>query len=38
LHADLQVKEPALAPIAPVNGNVGLDRPPDSLIALLEAL
>jgi integrase/recombinase XerD len=38
VHADLQVKEQALARTAPVNGKPGRYRPPDSLLAFLEAL
>jgi integrase/recombinase XerD len=38
LHADLQVKERALARTARVNSKPGRCRPPDSLLALLETL
>ena len=38
LHADLNLKEKALARTRPPNGRTGRYRPPDSLIAWLEAL
>jgi integrase/recombinase XerD len=38
LHADLELKEKALARTKPPNGQAGRYRPPDSLIAWLEAL
>ena len=38
LHADLNLKEKALARTRPPNGRIGRYRPPDSLIAWLEAL
>jgi site-specific recombinase XerD len=38
LHADLELKEQALARTRPPNGLTGRYRPPDSLIACLEAL
>jgi integrase/recombinase XerD len=38
LHADLQLKERALARTRPPNGRAGRYQPPDSLIAWLEAL
>ena len=38
VHADLQVTEQALARTGPVNGKPGRYRPPDSLLAFLEAL
>ena len=38
LHADLTIKEQALARTSPVNGTPGRYRPPDSLLAFLEAL
>ena len=38
VHADLAIKEQALARTAPVNGRPGRYRPPDSLLAFLEAL
>jgi integrase/recombinase XerD len=38
LHADLQVKEQALARTVPVNGKADGYRPPDSVLAFLEAL
>lgn len=38
LHADLELKEKALARTKPPNGRAGRYRPPDSLIAWLEAL
>ena len=38
VHADLQVKEQALARTVPANGKPGRYRPPDSLLAFLEAL
>lgn len=38
LHADLAIKEQALARTAPVNGTPGRYRPPDALLAFLEAL
>jgi integrase/recombinase XerD len=38
MHADLAIKEQALARTAPVNGKPGRYRPPDSLLAFLEAL
>jgi integrase/recombinase XerD len=38
VHADLAIKEQALARTAPVNDKPGRYRPPDSLLAFLEAL
>ena len=38
LHADLNLKEKALARTQPPNGRTGRYRPPDSLINWLEAL
>ena len=38
VHADLAIKEQALARTAPVDGRPGRYRPPDSLLAFLEAL
>jgi hypothetical protein len=38
LHADLTIKEQALARTAPVNGTPGRYRPPDTLLTFLEAL
>jgi integrase/recombinase XerD len=38
LHADLQLKERALAKTAPSNITPGRYRPPDKLLAFLEAL
>ena len=38
LHADLALKEKALARIAPPNTTPGRYRPPDTLLAFLEAL
>jgi len=38
LHADLQLKEQALARTRPPNTRPGRYRPPDTLIAWLEAL
>jgi integrase/recombinase XerD len=38
LHADLELKERALAKIAPPNNPPGRYRPPDRLLAFLEAL
>jgi site-specific recombinase XerD len=38
LHADLTLKEKALARIRPTNSQAGRYRPPDSLLAWLEAL
>ena len=38
LHADLQIKEKALARTRPPNGRASRYQPPDSLIAWLEAL
>ena len=38
LHADLELKEQALARTRPPNGRAGRYQPPDSLIAWLEAL
>jgi len=38
LHADLNLKEKALARTRPPNGRIGRYRPPDNLIAWLEAL
>jgi site-specific recombinase XerD len=37
VHADLTIKEHALARTAPVNGKPGRCQPPDSLLAFLEA-
>ena len=38
LHADLTLKEKALARTAPTNTPPGRYRPPDQLLAFLEAL
>jgi integrase/recombinase XerD len=38
LHADLALKERALARTTPLNGTPGRYRPPDALLAFLEAL
>lgn len=38
LHADLAMKEKALARTTPVNSSPGRYRPPDTLLAFLEAL
>ena len=38
LHADLAMKERALAKTTPVNTSPGRYRPPDTLLAFLEAL
>ena len=38
LHADLAIKERALARTTPPNGKPGRYQPPDSLLAFLEAL
>lgn len=38
LHADLKIKEQALARVNPVIGKRGRYRPPDSVLAFLEAL
>jgi integrase/recombinase XerD len=38
LHADLTLKEQALARTAPPNTTPGRYRPPDALLAFLEAL
>jgi site-specific recombinase XerD len=38
LHADLALKEKALARTTPVNTSPGRYRPPDTLLAFLEAL
>jgi site-specific recombinase XerD len=38
LHADMQIKERALARTAPPNSTPGRYRPPDTLLAFLEAL
>lgn len=38
VHADLAIKEQALARTAPVNGKPGRYRPPDALLTFLEAL
>ena len=38
LHADLKLKEQALARTKPPNARAGRYQPPDSLIAWLEAL
>lgn len=38
LHADLAIKERALARIAPINTKPGRYRPPDNLLAFLEGL
>ena len=38
LHADLTLKERALARTAPLNAKPGRYRPPDALLAFLEAL
>jgi integrase len=38
LHADLALKEAALAKAAPIHSKPGRYRPPDKLLAFLEAL
>jgi site-specific recombinase XerD len=38
LHADLQIKEQALAKAAPIDSKPGRYRPPDTLLAFLETL
>jgi site-specific recombinase XerD len=38
LHADLEIKEQALARTTPPNGKPGRYRPPDSTLAFLDAL
>ena len=38
LHADLEIKERALARTAPINTKPGRFRPADKLLAFLEAL
>jgi hypothetical protein len=38
LHADLALKEKALARTTPMNTRPGRYRPPDALLAFLEAL
>jgi integrase/recombinase XerD len=38
LHADLAIKEQALARTTPINGKPGRYKPPDALLAFLEAL
>ncbi len=38
LHADMSIKERALARTRPVNTAAGRYRPPDTLLAFLEAL
>ena len=38
VHADLTLKEKALARIAPIDSAPGRYRPPDELLAFLEAL
>ena len=38
LHADLEIKERALAKTTPANTKPGRYRPPDKLLAFLEAL
>jgi integrase/recombinase XerD len=38
LHADLAIKEQALARTTPLNGKPGRYKPPDTLLAFLEAL
>jgi integrase len=38
LHADLALKEQALAKAAPIDSKPGRYRPPDTLLAFLEAL
>ena len=38
LHADLTIKEQALARTTPINGKPGRYKPPDTLLAFLEAL
>ncbi|MGH2831684.1 MAG: integrase, partial [Solirubrobacteraceae bacterium] len=38
LHADLAIKEQALAKTAPLNSSPGRYRPPDKLLAFLDAL
>jgi integrase len=38
LHADLRLKEKAIARTAPLNAKRGRYRPPDPLLAFLESL
>jgi len=38
LHADMSIKERALARLTPVSAKPGRYRPPDSLLAFLESL
>ena len=38
LHADLALKERALARTAPISGRPGRYRPPDALLAFLDSL
>jgi integrase len=38
LHADMSIKERALARVTPVSAKPGRYRPPDSLLAFLESL
>jgi len=38
LHADLAIKEQALARTTPPNGKPGRYKPPDQLLAFLESL
>jgi integrase/recombinase XerD len=38
LHADLEIKERALAKITPANITPGRYQPPDKLLAFLQAL
>jgi site-specific recombinase XerD len=38
LHADMSIKERALARVTPASAKPGRYRPPDSLLAFLESL
>ena len=38
LHADMSIKERALARVTPLSAKPGRYRPPDSLLAFLETL
>jgi site-specific recombinase XerD len=38
LHADMSIKERALARVTPLSAKPGRYRPPDSLLAFLESL
>jgi hypothetical protein len=38
LHADLTIKEQALARTKPLNGKPGRYRPPDAILAFLDTL